>query len=463
MKPLAVLLFTVFFCVSLQAQNFSGSRSGNYTGVNGAFFNPANIADNRYRWNVNLLGVNAGIGNTNTSFSLKNIGDSFDGDADSLLFGNSGKDVNGAINVDFFGPSFMFNINKKTTIAFTTRIRAMANVSNISGKLIQSINNDIDGGLPYNLNNNNNQKITVNGWTYFGVTLGRVIMDKGVHFLKGGLTLKYLAGTGNSYININKLNATINQDADEAPYLSNASGSVGIGYAGIDFDNFEADNAFKFNGNGFGADIGLVYEFRPDASQFDESQNKYKLKFGIALLDIGAIKYTPKADEFGNYDMHVSGTEKWYPDDIDGSVAEIKKYLDGSPYFTKKEENIASYKVSLPTNLQVNIDYAVTKKLYVEAAGQINLAQKSNRYNSFYYNSFSLTPRFEGRHMGVYFPLSYNELTRFNAGVAFRFGPFYIGSGSVLTALLGNSKQADVHFGINFGGLYKKEKRKEHE
>jgi hypothetical protein len=463
MKSLTVCTLCVLFCLNLSAQSFSGYRSGNYTGVNSAFFNPANIADSRYQWNVNLLGINAGIGNTNTSFSLKDINKTFDGDADSLLFGNSGKDVNGAINIDFWGPSFMFNINRKTSIAFTSRLRAMANVTDVDGKLIQSINDDVDGGLPYSLNTNNNQKISINGWADFGVTVGRVILSQGVHFLKGGLTLKYLAGTGNSYININKLNATINQDGTDAPYLTNASGSVGIGYAGIDFDNFEADNAFRFNGRGFGADIGLVYEFRPDASQFDESQNKYKLKFGIALLDMGSIKYTPKADEFGNYDMHVSNTEKWYPDDIDGSIAEIKEYLDGSPYFTKKDAGITSYKVSLPTNLQMNIDYAVTSKLYIEAAAQINLTQKSNRYNSFYYNSFSLTPRFEGRHIGVYFPLSYNELTHFNAGVAFRLGPFYIGSGSVLTALLGNSKQADVHFGINFGGLYKKERSKERE
>ncbi|MEI9957341.1 MAG: hypothetical protein WDM90_13855 [Ferruginibacter sp.] len=41
-------------------------------------------------------------------------------------------------------------------------------------------------------------------------------------------------------------------------------------------------------------------------------------------------------------------------------------------------------------------------------------------------------------------------------GASFRFGPLYVGSGSVLSALLGNSKQADVHLGLRIGILQKK-------
>ncbi len=72
----------------------------------------------------------------------------------------------------------------------------------------------------------------------------------------------------------------------------------------------------------------------------------------------------------------------------------------------------------------------------------------------------SFTPRFEGSHFGVYLPLSYNEVSKFNAGISFRVGPVFFGSGSVFTALFDKSKQADVHFGINFGGLFKKPKQR---
>ncbi|MES1223007.1 MAG: DUF5723 family protein, partial [Bacteroidota bacterium] len=462
MKKSFLSAFAIFIFLQSFAQTYPGYRSGNYAGVNGVFFNPASIADSRYRWDVNLFGIHAGVGNDHATFKLKNLDDAFSGNADSILFGKSNKNTNGAINLDVLGPSFMFNAGKKTSIAFTTRVRAIANIVDIDGHFIQSVQNDFDGSLPYSLNSNSNQKVAINGWTDFGATLGQVLFDNGKHFLKGGLTLKYLAGSGNSYANINQLHATIDKDLADNVYLSNAAGAVGIGYAGIDFDNFEAKDAFKFNGKGFGGDIGFVYEYRPNAENLKERyQNKYKLKIGVALLDVGSIKYTPKPNEFGNYVMHVTNLQQWRPDDIDGSsISEIKTYLDGSPFFTNTTTGAKSYKVTLPTNLQVNADYAITRKFYVEAAGQINVANKRNVYSSFYASAFSLTPRFETSHFGFYLPLSYNELTHFNAGISFRVGPVFFGSGSIFTALFDKSKQADVHFGVNFGSLFKKPKAK---
>jgi hypothetical protein len=40
-----------------------------------------------------------------------------------------------------------------------------------------------------------------------------------------------------------------------------------------------------------------------------------------------------------------------------------------------------------------------------------------------------------------------------NAGLSLRLGPLFIGSGSVLSALVGSSKQADVYVGFHFGRL----------
>ena len=51
----------------------------------------------------------------------------------------------------------------------------------------------------------------------------------------------------------------------------------------------------------------------------------------------------------------------------------------------------------------------------------------------------------------TFMPLNQNELTNFNAGLSVRIGPFFIGSGSLLSAALGNSKQADFHFDTRAG------------
>lgn len=450
----------VFFSISFSiitatifAQNFPSFTSGNYSGVNGVFTNPANVADNRYKWNINLMSLHAGVANNNASFSLSNIASTFDNDADSVFFGNSAKSTSGAISTDIHGPSFMFNVNSKNSFAFTTRLRVMANVVDMDGQLIQSINNDLSSStsFPVVLNSNQNQKFILNGWTDWGLTYGRVLVDKGAHFFKGGITVKYLAGATNSYFNIDNLKGTLDDDIVGNVYLTNASGKVAIGVGGIDIsgDDFDAADALKFEGNGIGADIGFVYEYRPG-----NHGNNYKFKAGIALLDIGSIKYKTNTDQSGDYSINVPPSSHWYPSDLDGkSVSEIKDYLEASPYFTNNTGINSSYKTSLPTTLRLDFDYAVNKKIFVNLGSNINLIKEKSIYNSFYYSTVSLTPRYEGRRIGFYLPLSYNTLSKFNAGLSIKLGPVFFGSGSVINALMDKSKQADFHFGIQFGGL----------
>jgi hypothetical protein len=459
MRKSFVLTTLVFISFSVFSQNFPGYRSGNYTGVNGVFYNPANIADNRYRWDVNLLSLNGNVGNSNGTFSLSNLSSAFNSDVDSFFLGNSGKETSGFAAVEMIGPSVMFSIGKKNSFAITTRARILGNVKDIDGNIIQSIDDENDN-LPITLNSNSNQRIIVNGWSEIGGSFGRVLLSKGKHFLKAGVTVKYLMGSANSFANINNLKGTLNEDVAGDVYLTNASGRVAIGIGGVDLDNAEAGDFLSSNGNGVGTDLGLIYEYRPDGDDSKRYENKYKLRIGLALLDIGSITYKPKANEYGDYTINVPGAAKWYPGDLDGkSISEIKSYFDASPYFTNNAASLSSYKAKLPTTLQANIDWSVSKHIFAEIAGQINLVGEADDYSTFNYSAVTVTPRYEGRRFGVYLPINYNELTHFNMGISLRAGPMFLGSGSVLTALIDKSKQADIHFGVRFGGLQKKSKK----
>jgi hypothetical protein len=455
-RKLCVLTTALFASLTLFSQNFPGFRSGNYTGVNGVFYNPANIADNRYRWDANLLSFNVNAGNSQATFKLKTIETLFSGDnVDSVLFGASGKESSGMAYMEFIGPSVMFRAGMKNSFAITTRVRTIGNIRDIDGKLIQSIDDENDQ-TPITLNSSSKQKVIINGWSEIGGSFGRVLLNKGDHFLKAGITAKFLMGSTNSFVAIDNLKGTLDEDGLGDTYLTGATGRVAIGVSGFDFDDSdaEASEIFKSQGKGVGFDIGLVYEYRPNGS------NNYKIKAGIALLDIGAITYKPKADQFGDYSVNIPAGVHWYPNDLnDKSISEIKEYFDASPYFTNNAVNLKSYKAKLPTTLQANVDLNLHKGFYAELAGQINLVGKTNIYSAFSYNAVTLTPRYEGRHFGFYLPINYNQLTNLNVGVSFRAGPFFIGSGSLLTALFDKSKQADAHMGIRFGALQKKSKK----
>src|ERR1700733_15162685 len=65
---------------SSSGQTYPGYRTGNYTGVNGVVFNPANIADNRFKWDINLAAINGFVGTDQGGLKFSDITKSFNAD-----------------------------------------------------------------------------------------------------------------------------------------------------------------------------------------------------------------------------------------------------------------------------------------------------------------------------------------------------------------------------------------------
>lgn len=474
MKSLTALALGLLLFSTVRAQDYAGYRTGNNTGVNGVFFNPANIADSRYRWDFTLFGVSAGIGNNKASFKISDIGKTLDGDSiKNKIFSNEAGPASGLVSAAFTGPSVFFNLGKKSALALTSRVRAMANVVDVDGKLANQIIDDVNNnsGLPYTISSSNNMVVSANGWAEFGLSYARVIMNKGKHFLKGGFSLKYLAGAANASVNFDRLNGTIaNDPVRNEAYLTNASGRIGLGFGGIKLDSFEADDLLAFKSTGIGLDLGFVYEYRPDTSaslreangDWRRDVNKYKFRVGVAVLDMGSIKYTRDVSRSGGYNISIAANQPFYLSALgDADVDDFKDTLNKYPQFFKEDAAATAekYTVPLPATLQLDVDYHLHNKLYVNLGAQLALTKSKTKVSaSQYYNAVSLTPRYEGRGFGFYLPVSYNALTDFTAGASFRLGPLFFGSGSVLSAALGSSKQADFFIGFHFGGLQKKNK-----
>ena len=120
----------------------------------------------------------------------------------------------------------MFSLSPKTSLAFTTRSRVFANGRNIDGNLAGAI---LDGGsttsgLPFNFNATD-MMIHATGWTEIGGSVGQVFTNKASHhFLKGGITLKYIAGTADSYLKTSNLSGTV--DGSGNAYLTNTQGGL---------------------------------------------------------------------------------------------------------------------------------------------------------------------------------------------------------------------------------------------
>lgn len=252
-------------------------------------------------------------------------------------------------------------------------------------------------------------------------------------------------------------------DEKQDEYLTRASGSIAMGFGGVNLSDVTVADLLDFQSTGFGGDIGLVYEYRPDTTRVYGGQNKYKLKIGLSLMDVGSIRYKRDQRSSGSYQIHIPEGQRFYLSTItDTPLDDVSDTLNNYPqYFTPENgKQVSTYKVSLPTTLRLAIDYHLHRSLYVSLAAQAALTSSGKPANGWEYSAATLTPRYEGRGIGLYVPLSYNSLSGGSAGLALRIGPLYLGSGSILSAAFGSSRRADVFLGIHLGGLKRKHRVK---
>lgn len=454
----------VFFCLSLafaihaNAQTFPGYSTGNYAGVAGIVSNPASIADSRFRFDLNFFSLHGNFGADNISLDKKDLKSSVDGN----YFFNQLKtgSANAIAVADVLGPSFMFNTGKKSAIALSSRLRDVGNITNIDGSFAKQVSDGIaDGvGLPFNFSSDNNMRAHANTWMEFGITYSRELYSEGSNFLKGGITLKYLGGIAGGQLRLDQLNGSLREDVMSGqPYFANTTGQIGVGFSRPDFDDPEAK---LFNAGGLGADIGLVYEFRPDAEEYsgNKKRNKYKLRIGASVLDLGKLKSKKPDGQGGNYGIDVRGNERLNTDEFDElNLEDFNSFFLARPqYFTALTNIPVAYSFSLPTTMQVNLDYHLKGGIYLNLAGQLPLRKESDArpYDNRFYSSLTLTPRFENKGFGVYLPAQYNALTGFDMGASLRMGPLFVGSASLLKTFTGRTKQADVQLGLKLS-LYR--------
>lgn len=446
MKKISLLVLLMVGSMSVKAQSYIGYLTDNYSGVNSVIANPANITDSRFKTDINIAGFSAFAGNDYYGVNvLDATKDEYDFDLDATK--SPSEDNNGAVNFDVMGPSFMFNINEKSSLAIFTRARSMVNVSEVNGTTIDNVDNDDTDDFFVNEGDFNTFG---HAWGELGVTYARTLMDKGEHFLKGGITVKYLQGAGTAYTY--GKDVTVDYDADGTDPNTGSlttTGELTYGYYD-DFDNDDYDYELP-EASGIGADIGFVYEWRPnhedykttsaDGSTYNHKyENKYKLKLGLSITDIGQINYKEGTQEV--FDINGVDIDE---DDFDegDDFADALETIYGVGTITN------GYKVKLPTAIHLNADYSFTKRFYVNLNTDFSLISKGKEKASRISNIVSLTPRFESKWFSFYVPMSVVEHNGFQAGAGLRAGPLYIGSGSAITALASdNSKGADVYAGL---------------
>ncbi|MDQ5929093.1 MAG: hypothetical protein QG594_871, partial [Bacteroidota bacterium] len=135
MKKQLLILFILSTSFAAQAQSYQGYFQDNYAGVQSVLFNPASIADSRFKTDINLFSVSGSVSNDLYGVKLFDVfKDGYDFDSESKMTPSNTN--NARTNFDIMGPSFMFNIAPKHTLALFTRARSITNLNNVNGYLV---------------------------------------------------------------------------------------------------------------------------------------------------------------------------------------------------------------------------------------------------------------------------------------------------------------------------------------
>ena len=165
-KAVCILLFLMANATSFgqYARNFANS---NYGGVQSVSYNPANLADSRYRFALTPLSVFADVNNNfinvRTPYTYGNVlnnnvsSDLLD-ENDIPVWDNSfmedklnGNQKQAYVSAEVMGPSFLLGREDKSGIAFTTKTRFFADIDGLNEDLLKVFLVDFDSSAPDSL------------------------------------------------------------------------------------------------------------------------------------------------------------------------------------------------------------------------------------------------------------------------------------------------------------------------
>ena len=483
----ATFLF-IFLLRTVQAQQWLGISGSNYAGTNSVYNNPANIADSRYKLYFNLVANDIFIANNyvgyNAPFSILKLltnsaAQEYRNSKNIIVFKNAYYEINSDggpyhLNVlnDLRGPSFLFTINSKRSFGLLSRVRTVVNMTEASLPLANLIRLGTDTLLLKNQNFNiSNTNLNINSYAEFGITYGQILKDEDEDFIKVGVTLKRVVGLYNAHINIqdaeyNITDYTVFNDPSkprkQSLAITNLKANYGYTTDGS-YNNAKLSLPWIFGnqsaGSGWGIDLGFVYEYRPNIRKYayrekgkqklDPSKNKYEFKLGVSILDIGGINYN-NPFYVRNWDVDIQNKEFKSEDvsQIEGTDDAFKRVNQVVGLTDDKSTN--NFSTGLPTVFQVNLDYHLRDKYYVNSVWVQGL-RGNNSLSMKMPSSLSITPRWESKwiEVGVPFALLDNYST-FTFGLGVRLGPLFFGSDNLGSFFnINRPRGTDLYVGLS--------------
>jgi len=475
----------LFLCSFLRAQDFTGYDLSNYSGIHGLRINPAMIADSRYSIDINLVDDNFYFLNNYIGVH-RDLMFHYDTTFDHVPWNvfkqkyfferTTNADKFFYLNNTIGGPGVMISLGPKRSFAITSKQRTVVMMDNVNDSLAHLIWDELEYPPYWNVRlYDQNMGLFANSWIEYGASYAQEVYNKGEHYVKVGGTFKLLQGLGAAYI----YSRGWEYEWNTSDTLSLYNMDVAFGHSN-NFDipggegefNFDNHYGYRFQAKASpGFDFGVIYEWRPDYDQYTYSmdgadglmrndQNKYKLRAGLSVLDIGRIKY---AKGYYSGDFHAD-IDEWnvHPFKWEGVLALDDTFVNR--FITLEDTANNFFNMPLPTAISVQVDWNIWKDVFLGLVSYnaFRFEKKESKIRAL--TLYTLTPRWERQWHGIGLPFSFTEAKQLNVGLSIRTGPLVIGS-SDFTPLLFKEKTfgADVYVALRVPISQKRPKDKDHD
>jgi hypothetical protein len=442
-NTLLTLSLLIGFSASAQDQ-FSGISTSNRVGILNGAINPAEFANLSKKFEINFYGLSFDVSNNKIGFNDL----ASDTNLEDLIF-NETESVNLRIDGQILGPSFAMKLGK-WGFGITTKANIKFDVVDVDTSLGNAIfNNNVTLN---NINQIGNQRLSGISYGEVGFSVARKIYENDKHKFDAGITLKFLFPGSYSNFGLSNLNGTITRDASGNIILTtDQPATLNIAYSGNladSFSNFDDYTKSVFGGlNGVATDVGFNYQWK-------DGKNKYKIKSGLAIRNIGSMTFKDDNNYNTNYTLSIPSSNPLNLSLFENinNLSEVEDLLIGRGYITRDDKNKTDFRVNLPTLLTMYADFKIVSKVFVTGYLQQKMNNDDGNDQITARNIFSVTPRVNLGFFEAFLPLSTDDISGTNVGFGFRLAGFYLGSNSIFTSLA-DGKQANFYTGYRLAFL----------
>jgi hypothetical protein len=442
MKNAYLILIISLLSIASEAQDNLGIAGSTRSPVNTLWNNPSTIVDSRAFIDFQLAGISAFVKNDLVYLRGGELSVANFDTMTTVPLRKQNTPYSAFVDLQVGGPSLTFAV-KQHAFGLSTAVRMVTDVRGIPAKAHDWAQNGFDNKNEIGkINSINNVRTNALAWGELGFTYGTIIARQGFSMTQAAITVKKLYGFAGAGVRL-----------DSWTYMIQDSGRIEtkefIGQYG-----FNDPTAGIFNGEGWGADVGVTYKVRHKSSEdyvphSPCTDGDYLYRIGVSLLDVGRIKFK---EPFYTNNFSQNQSSIW--EDYQGTQADDLEDIDSliNSNFNLIEENgyLTDFSMMLPAALSVQGDFNLISNFYLYGVLTYG-APWQNRLGVQRSGYLGIAPRWETKRFEASLPVSMYQYKRPQVGLCLRLNSIIIGSDDLGSFLLKKDIYgADVYVSLKY-------------